>query len=306
MSRVLTALILAAFAIRAAFGAPNVQPEVKTLLAETVKAYRSLRSVQMQTTFNGNPGGFTKPQRSQLTMRRPNLLLYELWQGIPGVTASSVMRYQCDGKALYIYNEAERYYTREKAPRDLKGLRLSNAGVEFAAMTGSDPFANIEKQVRSARIEGVADVEGELTDVVLLDTGNEDRTGEARFYIARSDRLIRRFTFESIPLKAPVKPPPRGKLNPDDPDEEQELRQLPVRFGYDTKITPNAKVPNSLFAWEAPADALLYQPLEQMLSPNRDDQRPAYVIVGKDGKRHKPLTFGDLVKMAKQQQKRKR
>ena len=299
----------AALTLAMAFAAgarADVQPAAKRLLGEMVKAYRSLKSVQMETTYTGNPGGFSKPLRSQLTMRRPNRLLYEIWQSVPGVGANSVMRYLCDGRHLYIYNQAERYYTRERAPRDLKSLRLTNAGIEYAAMTGSDPFANIEKEARSVRLEGIADVEGELVDVVLLDTGSPDRTALARFFISRNDRLIRRFTFESIPIeKQPqAPPPPRERLNPDDPPE-QELRRLPVRFGYDTKVTTNLKVPDGLFAWETPADALLYEPLEQMLSPNRE-WRPGYVIVGKDGKRQKPLTYGDLVKMGKQQQKRRR
>ncbi len=301
-------IILAALAVAltASRAAADVHPEARKLLGEMVKAYRSLKSVQMETTYTGNPGGFTKPQRSLLTMRRPNRLLYEIWQAVPGVSANSAMRYVCDGKHLYIYNQAERYYTREKAPRDLKGLRLANAGIEYAAMTGTDPFAGIERQARSVRLEGVADIEGEPVDVVLLDTGTADQTAEARFFISRNDRLIRRFTFESIPIEKEPKapPPPRERLNPDDPPE-QELRRLPVRFGYDTKLTANIKAPDGLFAWEAPADALLYEPLDQMLSPNRE-WRPGYVIVGKDGKRQKPLTYGDLVKMGKQQQKRRR
>ncbi|MBM3493160.1 MAG: DUF2092 domain-containing protein [Armatimonadetes bacterium] len=285
-------------------GGPRVQPEARKLLADMVKAYRSLRSVQLETTYTGNPGGFTKPQRSTLTMRRPNRLLYEIWQGVPGVSATSCMRYQCGGKMLFIYNEAERYYTEERAPRDLKGIRLSGAGIEYAAMSGTDPFAGIEKQVRSARIEGMAEVEGAPADVVLLDTGTDQRTGEARFFISRADRLIRRFSFESVPIGEPPKAPVRERLNPDDPPE-QELRQLPVRFGYETKVTVNAKIPDTVFAWTAPQDALLFKPLEHMLSPDPIHHRSRYTIVGKDGKRQKPLTYSDLIKKAKEQ-KRKR
>jgi hypothetical protein len=270
-----------------------------------VKAYRSLRSIQMETTYTGNPGGFTKPQRSQLSIRRPNRLLYEIWQGVPGVSASSCMRYQCDGKSLFIYNQAERYYTQEKAPRDLKGIRLSGAGIEYAALSGTDPFADLHKQARSVRAEGFADVEGVPTDVVMLDTGNDQRTGEARFYIGRTDRLIRRFTFESVPIGEPAKSAPRERLNPDDPPE-QDLKQLPVRFGYDVKVTLNPSLPDGVFTWAAPADAMLYEPLDQMLAPYDARPRPSYTIVGKDGKRHKPLTFGDLIRMAKEQRKKAR
>ncbi|NLI00584.1 MAG: DUF2092 domain-containing protein [Chthonomonadales bacterium] len=297
-------LVLSAVGTGAAQAPSGVQPEARTLLASMVKAYRALKSVQLETTFTGKSGGFTQPRRFQLTMRRPNLLLYELWQDVPGLAANTAMRYQCDGKNLYIYNQAERYYMREKAPRDLRGFRLTGAGIEFAAMAGSDPFADLARQVRSARIEGVADVEGEPTDVVLLDTGSAERTAEARFFISRNDRLIRRFTFDSVPLETAPKPPPREKLNPDDPDE-QELRPLPVHFGYETKVTVNPKVPNTLFAWTAPSDALHYEPLDQLLSPDRFKQQPGYVIVDRDGKRTKPLTFSDLVRMAKRQQRKR-
>jgi len=303
MARACAGLLLALICVGPAEG--QVEPRAQQTLSDMVRAYRSLRSLDMQTTYTGDPGGFTKPISSRLVMRRPNRLLYEIWQNTPGIGHSAVKRYVCDGRSYYVYDETQAYYTMEKAPKDLKGLLISGAGLEFAALSGADPFAGLDKQVRSARHEGLFDVNGEPVDVIVLDTGSEDRTGEARLYISCSSRMILRFEFESIPLKQPKPAPPREPLNPDDPPE-QELKLLPVRFGYVNKPMTNPKVPDALFAWNVPAGAYRYEPLDQMLSRDRRDSRPSYEIVGKDGKRQKPLTFSDLVKKAKEQQKKRR
>lgn len=283
----------------------QIEPRARQTLSDMVRAYRSLRSLDMQTTYTGDPGGFTKPVKSRLVMQRPNRLLYEVWQNSPGFGRSAVKRYVCDGRSYYVYDEMQAYYTKEKAPKDLKGLLISGAGLEFSALSGVDPFAGLDKQVRAARHEGLFEVNGEPVDVILLDTGSADRTGEARLYISCRSRMILRFAFESVPLKQPKSLPPLEPLNPDDPPE-QELKLLPVRFGYDNKLTANQKIPDAVFAWNVPAGALLYEPLDQMLSRDRKDSRPTYEIVGKDGKRQKPLTYSDLVKKAREQKKKRR
>jgi len=282
-----------------------IEPEARRLLTEMVRAFRSLKSLEMQTTYTGDMGGFSKPLRARLVLRRPNRLLYEVWQNTPGIGRTTVKRYLCDGRSLYIYDEAQGYYTREKAPRDLSRMGLAGLGLEFAALSGTNPFERLETQVHTARLLGLDTVGDEAVDVVLLDSSTPDRTSEARLFISRSDRLLRRFAYESVVLKQPVKEPPQDPLNPDDPPE-QELHIPPVRFHYDNTITANLRLPDSLFIWKTPPGALLYEPLTQMLDPNRYRNRPSYEIVGKDGKPVKALTYRDLVEMAKKQSKKRR
>lgn len=284
-----------------------IEPEARKILAEMVKAYRSVRSLEMQTTYHGEMGGFSKPVSARLVLRRPNRLFYEVWQNTPGVGRTTAKRYICDGKFLYIYDEAEGYYSREKAPRDFKGMGLTGAGLEFAAISGTDPFANLERQVHTARVLGMDVVEGDAVDVVLLDSGTPDRTSEARLYVSRTSRMLRRFAFESVVLKKPEKRPPLEPLNPDDPHEQDaELHVPPVKFHYDNTWTIDPRIPDSLFVWKTPPGALLYEPLHQMLDPGRFRNRPSYEIVGPDGKRKKPLTYRELVEMARKQARKRR
>ncbi len=283
----------------------QVEPQAKRLLADMVRAYRSLRSLDMQTTYTGDPGSFTKPVSSRLAFRRPNRLLYEVRHNNPSIARVTAKRYVCDGRSFYIHDEGEQYYTRDKAPRSLKDLVLAGASLEYAALSGHDPFKDLEREVRAARVEGIYELDGEPVTVVLLDTGTAERTAEARIFVSVDDKLIRRFTFESIPLRQPEPRPPLEPLNPDDPPE-QELKLLPVRFGYDNKVTANLRLPDGMFAWSAPAGAVLYEPLNQMLTRGRDPERPAYIILGKDGKQQKAVTYRDLIEAARKQGKRKR
>jgi len=281
----------------------QIEPEARNVLAASVKAYGHLKTIEMETTYSGDSGGFIKPVRSRLLLQRPNRLLYEVWHNVPGMGRTTVKRYLCDGRDYYIYDETEGYYSRFKAPKDLKQLGIAGAGVELAAISGSNPFDGLEKQVRAARLEGVAEVNGQAADVVMLDSGNQDRTGEARFYISRSDHLILRFTFESIHIDRPdKKPPPLPRLNPDDPPE-QELHQPPVKFSYDNKYILNPSIPASAFAWTTPPGAMLYEPLSQILDKHRFADRPAYMVVGKKGKPQKALTYRELLEQAKKQRR---
>ncbi len=298
--------ILLVAGVAAAWEPAQVEPDARRVLQEMVRAYRGLRSLEMETKYYGDSGGFNKPVRSRLVFQRPNRLLYEVWQNVLGMGRTTVKRYLCDGRHFYVYDEAEQYYTRDKAPRDFKGLGLLGAGIEFVAISGMNPFANLEQQVRAARLSGTAEVNGEMADVVVLDSGTADRTGEARFYISRTHRLILRFSFESVPLSKPAQHyvPPPEPLNPDDPPE-QELKPLPVKFGYDNQASINPRVPASVFAWTTPPGSLLYEPLNQMLDRRNAMDRPAYVIVGKDGKPVKPVTYRQLLEMARKRTRNK-
>lgn len=286
----------------------QVDPEARKLLEDMTRAFRSLRSLEMTTVYSGDTGGFSKPVRARLVMRRPNRLLYEVWQDTPGLGRSTVKRYLCDGKKFYIYDEAQGYYTQDPAPRDFRSLSLAGAGLEYAMAAGASPFGDLERQVRAARLEGQGEVDGEPVDIVLLDSGTSDRTAEARLYISRSTRLLRRFSFESVWLKKPGRSEPaEAPLDPDGEEEpDQEIQLLPVRFHYDNSITPNARIPDTVFTWTVPKGALLYEPYARMVSPDRYKGRPSYQIIRRDGKRQKPLTYRDLVEQARKTMRRRK
>lgn len=300
-------LLVSSIAPSRAIGlAEPVEPAARQALDRMVRAYRSLKSVEIEAAYSGDPGGFTKPLRSKLVVRRPNRLLYEIENYNPTLGRATRKRYLCDGKGFYVYDEAEGYYTRDRAPRDLRALILPGAGIEYAAISGADPFRDLERQARAVRLEAPEIVNGERVQVVMIDTGDAKRTAEARFYISESDHLIRRFRFDSIPIDPPSVPEPtRQPAGAEDDPDQRNLRMLPVRFGYENKTTVGLKIPDALFAWRQPAGAMLYEPMNQILDPRRFEGRPVYEIVGKDGKKRKALTYRDLMEMARKSRKRR-
>lgn len=291
--------------------APSIAPKVKTVLDAMVKAYRSLSALDQETTYSEDaPGGIVK---SRLVVQRPNKLLLEVLQKVPERAQPVVARFLCDGKEFFTYQEAQGWYTREKAPKNLAGFREIASSLEMAMLVGLNPFETLTQQARAARLEEPAQVDAVMTDVVLVDVGSDDRTGEARFYIGQEDRLLRRFTFHSKPIPKPDPSPPAQPEPPLYPDETPSEPAPPppprvIAFHYDNHLILNRAIPRTTFTWTTPPGALLYQPLSSLLAPQNPKKKPGITILGKPLDTSQPtrvLTQRDLFEMAKRQRRRR-
>ncbi|MCC6728308.1 MAG: DUF2092 domain-containing protein [Chthonomonadales bacterium] len=273
--------------------------EAARVLAEAARAYRGLHVLSQETTFTGDSGTFARPVRTHLVFRRPNRLLLELWQKTPDRPEPVVTRCVCDGETLWVYREAQGYYTRDRAPKDARAFLDLGASLELAAIAGIDPFAGLAKQTRLRLLPGEV-VDGVMTDLVAVDVSG-DRLAEARLYVGRQDRLIRRFVYD-----APEKRLGGERLS-EGARDTQNLTLPAIRYQYDNAVSPDTKPPDSVFRWQAPPGAMEFRPLSQLLGPGeRRGGRPGYVIVdGKgEGRRVKPLSMRDLIDMAHRQKRR--
>ncbi len=250
-SAILISMVCVA-AARPALGQGAITPEARTVMDEAVRAYRALRTLDQETTYDGGP-----VIKAHLTVQRPNRLLFEVTEHAITGSGSAVRRFLCDGKMFYSYSQEKGIYTQALAPRDFSGFHYLASTVELAALTGVDAVSHLLEGARSGRLVEPAVVDGVQTDVVSLDMGNEDRTGEVRLYFGQSDHLLRRFTFDSKPIPKPVKqpdPPDDPNLPPLDP----ETPGLPLHVAYDNRVMVDKPLAKDTFRWIRPADALLY------------------------------------------------
>ncbi len=280
-----------------------IDPGAKKALDEMVRAYRRLRTLDQESVYTVSGMGSAPMVRSRLVFQRPNRLLIETFQKIPDRTIPLLTRLLSDGKDLYTYQEAQGYYTRVKAPKNLEGLREFVMSLEMAALTGLNPFEELEKQARAVRLEGTEPLDGVLTDVILLDMSTPDRLSEARLYIGQKDRLLRRFQLDQRDREdpAPVPDSPRSSA-----DEPPRLKEPPLLYRYDNRVLANGSLPKETFRWVPPPNAMLYLPPEEMFDPRRN-RNPVILPSGKPldtSRTTKPLTYKDLLEQAKRQRRR--
>ena len=241
----------------------SIDPKAKTILEQTVRAYHDLRSLEQETVYNASGTGLGRLLKSKLLVQKPNKLLLELYERDPNKTNGAVSRFLCDGKSFYTYRETDfstlqmdNTFTEDKAPRSLAAFKDLTGSMEIAALGGADPFAALLKQARVVKIEEPVVVDGAQNDVVLLDMGNQDRTGELRLFLSQSDHLMRKMVYDSkeIPKPQPkTDPPPTlepGEL-PLDPLEPPK----PVHFEYENRVTPNPPIAKDAFKWLKPPGA---------------------------------------------------
>jgi len=287
---------------------PVFDPKAKGVLDAMVRAYRDLRTLDQETTYSEDaPGGLA---RSRLVAQRPNKILLEVLRKTPGRPQPVVTRVLCDGKELFTYQEAQGWYTREEAPKNFAGFRGFASSLEMAMLIGIDPFVDLLQQARALRLGEPVLVDAVMTDVALIDIGDEDRTGEARLYVGQQDHLLRRFVFESKVIPKPEPPQPMESMTPPDPDAPP-AGPLPPRviaFQYDNRVFANKEIVKSVFTWSTPPGALLYQDTNSLLAPQPQKGRASVFTQGKPldvSKPTKPLSQRDLFKMARKQKRRK-
>src|SRR5688500_204442 len=148
------------------------EPRAKAALEEMVKAYRRLKSLEQESVYDSRGSSAARILKTKLVFERPNRLLLEIHERSPQ-KESSIRRFVSDGKDLYSYSEMEGHFVKDKAPRNLEGLRELATSVEMAAIMGIDPFASLSQQARSARLEEPVALDGIACDVVFVDVGDE-------------------------------------------------------------------------------------------------------------------------------------
>jgi outer membrane lipoprotein-sorting protein len=280
-----------------------IEPGAKKALEEMVRAYRRLRTLDQESVYTLSGIGGAPLIRSRLVFQRPNRLLIETFQQVADKPTPLLTRLLSDGKDLYTYQEAQGYYTRVKAPKNLEGMRAFVMSLEMAALTGLNPLEELEKQARAVRMEGTQPLDGVVTDVILLDMSTEYRLSEARLYIGQKDRLLRRFQLDQRDREHPSAAP----KNPDaSPEETVRLKEPPLLYRYDNRVLADRGLSKEAFRWVPPQNAMLYLPPEEMFDPRRN-RSSVTLPSGKPldtSRTTKPLTYKDLLEQAKRQRRR--
>ena len=270
-------------------------PKARATLDEMVKAYRSVRTLDQETSYSG-AGAIVK---SHLVVQRPNKLLLEIWESRAERPQPVMRRILSDGKDLYYYSDFDNNYSKQKAPRDLSGFRDMAISAELAALAGADPFELLSKRTRSAKMEEPVDIDGTMTDVVAIDISEEQRTVIARLFIGQSDHLIRRFSFDSKPIpSAKPKTPDPPPLDENGFPLETLADPLPIQLGYENKVQLNKETPKDSFKWLAPPGAM-----QRMDDPNgylnQDRKGRDKLIIAQPTDLSKPTRPKDLSKPTK-------
>lgn len=304
--------------------APTVDPKAKAILEQTARAYRGLHSLEQETTYSSSGTGLGRLLRAKLLVQRPNKLLLELYQRSPEKPNGAVHRYVSDGKSYYTYKETDfstlqmdNTYTEDKAPRDLAAFKDLTGSLEMAALGGADAFGALLKQARGARVEEAAPVDNVGCDVVSLDIGNADRTGEIRLFLAQSDHLLRKMVYESKEIPKPEpKPDPNVKIDPNELPLDPLEPPKPVHFEYVNAVIANPDFSKGTFTWLKPVGAWRQMNNPQgILNQTRKGQQQPYVLAqpldtsdvtgASDlSKPTKKVHASDLVKQAQKQRKK--
>ena len=277
----------------------GVEPGARRALAAASAAYHRLGALDQETTYSAEGGGMSRPLKSRLRLQRPNRIFLEIEQQTPDSPKPVTSRFQCDGKTYYIYQQAQGYYTRETAPKDLSGFRAAGQSVEMAAITGADPFDALCKQAKSVRLLSPGVVAETLCEVVALDLTSKDRKIEMRVSIGKDDHLIRKFELNSDPLNAADAAPRKPRVIRDANDDSvvEETGNLvipPSRFAYENRILALGRLPRTTFDWIAPTGAMEYRPITEGAAPP-----PAARKRGRKNEPKEPVTIQELLRKAR-------
>jgi outer membrane lipoprotein-sorting protein len=228
-------------------------PAAKKVLESMVKAYKDVRRLEQETTYHRTDGSAAGAIRSHLAMQKPNRLFLEVVHKSPDWPTEQTARFVCDGKSFYAYQQKNGWFTKEAAPKDFKEFDFLALSVEMAALTGNDPSKALLSRARSLRLEGPETIDGEVTDVVVLDTGSAAESAETRLFVSRTDHLLRRFAFESKPIQRTAE-----KKEGDDVEFASQPSQ-PTAYSYDVHVMRGREQTKDAFTWVPPTGAFQYQ-----------------------------------------------
>jgi len=287
------ALMLVLGAAGPARASDTADPRARAVLEEMTKAYRRLRTLEQETTYQIKGSELGRLVKSRLVVQRPNKLFLEITENTAERVEPVITRHVWDGRDAWTYYELRGWFTQERAPRDFRGSQAVSGSVELAAIAGVDLFGQLAAQARSVRLEAPAIADGVETDVVYLDVGDDLRSGEIRLFVGRQDRLLRRFTFDSaaIPSRASEKPAP--PLLPGEEALEPLAPPRSLRFAYDNRVTANHALPREAFRWIPPPGALRLNNSPLGAAPQGGRRLP-FLIQGKPVDLSKPTEPTDL------------
>ena len=120
------------------------------------------------------------------------------------------------------------------------------------------------------KLEADETSDGVLCHVLAADMSDPVYVATTRIAIGKEDHLIRRFSFDAVarPLPPREKRPPEP--DPDNPGEflidEDPLPPADVQFAYENRVEANPKLPDALFAWVQPKDAMRFHSLTDLMN----------------------------------------
>ncbi len=247
-------------------------PEVRVLLTATVATYRKLRSLRQETTYTktSTVAAAASLVSALFEARRPNRMVLEVRARTPGFTQPAVTRFVCDGRWFYTYQQVANNFTEAPAPKDFVGLQTISPSLEVAAFTGLDIGQALLEESKSMKLEADETSDGVLCHVLAADMSDPVYVATTRIAIGKEDHLIRRFSFDAVarPLPPREKRPPEP--DPDNPGEflidEDPLPPADVHFAYENRVEANPKLPDALFAWVQPKDAMRFHSLTDLMN----------------------------------------
>ncbi|MGC8666827.1 MAG: DUF2092 domain-containing protein [Chthonomonadales bacterium] len=240
----------------------QVEPSARAALDAIVRAYRDIRTLQQDTVYAAS-GTALSLLSSRLVLQKPNHLLLEVRQNVEGNLRPVLRRYLCDGRTLFAYDQSKNQYTQEKAPRNMAGFRYLATSLEMVAITGIDPFAGMERQVRSANLGTPQVIDGVPCDDVFLDLVSAEGTEVVHIFAGQKDHLVRRFTLDATGAGAQPgseKAPTTWSDGQPLPGETSARRAGPVHFEYENHVIADEKIREDVFRWIAPAGAMRFNP----------------------------------------------
>lgn len=262
----------------------QVEPAARDLLGAMVRAYRDLKSLQQETVYSSS-GAPLSLVSARLVFQKPNRLLLEVTQNVEGSLRPVLRRYLCDGRTLYAYDQMKNQYTQEKAPRNMAGFRFLAASLEMVAVTGADPFAELERQVRSASVGKPQLIDGVLCDDISLTLAGSSGPEVVHILAGQSDHLVRRFTLDGANMGPPAgsdKAPATWSDGQPLPEEKDAaMRRVPVHFEYENHVIADPRIPDDVFRWIAPAGAMRFNPDPGAYKDQRDGKSGSRWVLSK-------------------------
>lgn len=291
-------------------------PRAVAVLRRVVQAYQAVKSLDLEVTFTvttvpllapDHPFGIppradVEPaspaqnasrsserqleQRIRLRFVAPNRLRLELHDTDPGSGRLRTALYLSDGKTFWSYIPEKNWYTREKAPRNLRAFtRLQHfhpACLELLMLMGMDPFRELKQVADRMRYLGTQNVRGVLTEVIELSTSSRTAEILVHLHVGQRDSLLYRIVHITTPVPGPIAPGKVGDaldalidapqpLPPDDPElptvpaasaPSGPIGPLRTQVTCENRVATSPAPPPDAFQFTIPPGALLYGPTE--------------------------------------------